>query len=100
MQPRADGIFRLHQVYTSADPHYTGKVTVPTLWDRQRRTIVNHLRHQTDGLGFLHGNRAARQDKLKSPAFASSGVLPTHHAARARTLASSGSVGASAFAPP
>ncbi len=38
----ADGIFRLHQIYTAAHPEYTGKVTVPTLWDRKRRTIVNN----------------------------------------------------------
>jgi putative glutathione S-transferase len=37
-----DGIFRLHQVYQAADSTYTGKVTVPTLWDRERRTIVNN----------------------------------------------------------
>jgi putative glutathione S-transferase len=32
----------LHQVYTEADPTYTGRVTVPVLWDRERRTIVNN----------------------------------------------------------
>jgi putative glutathione S-transferase len=37
-----DGIFRLHQVYAAADAHYTGKVTIPTLWDRERRAIVNN----------------------------------------------------------
>jgi putative glutathione S-transferase len=42
LQPCADGIFRLYQVYAAADPGYTGKVTVPTLWDRERRTIVNN----------------------------------------------------------
>ena len=42
MQPSAEGVFRLHQVYGAADPNYTGKVTVPTLWDRERRTIVNN----------------------------------------------------------
>ena len=26
----------LHQVYTEADPHYTGRVTVPVLWDKQK----------------------------------------------------------------
>jgi putative glutathione S-transferase len=41
-QPDADHIFRLHQVYAAADASYTGKVTVPTLWDRERRTIVNN----------------------------------------------------------
>ena len=32
----------LHEVYTAADPHYTGRVTVPVLWDRERATIVNN----------------------------------------------------------
>jgi putative glutathione S-transferase len=41
-QPCADGVFRLYQVYGAADSRYTGKVTVPTLWDRKRRTIVNN----------------------------------------------------------
>jgi putative glutathione S-transferase len=41
-QPEKDGVFRLHQVYAAADANYTGKVTVPTLWDRERRTIVNN----------------------------------------------------------
>jgi putative glutathione S-transferase len=40
--PCDDGIFRLFQVYAAADAHYTGKVTVPTLWDSERRTIVNN----------------------------------------------------------
>jgi len=31
-----------HQLYTLADPHYTGRVTVPLLWDRERRTIVSN----------------------------------------------------------
>ena len=35
-------MFRLHQIYAAADASYTGKVTVPTLWDRERRTIVNN----------------------------------------------------------
>jgi len=32
----------LHQVYTAADPAYTGKVTVPILWDRKKKTIVSN----------------------------------------------------------
>ncbi len=32
----------LHQVYTKADPHFTGRVTVPVLWDKQQNTIVNN----------------------------------------------------------
>lgn len=32
----------LHQVYRAADENYTGRVSVPVLWDRQRETIVNN----------------------------------------------------------
>jgi putative glutathione S-transferase len=32
----------LWQVYTQADPHYSGRVTVPVLWDKQRGTIVSN----------------------------------------------------------
>lgn len=32
----------LHQIYTRADPTYTGRVTVPVLWDRQNSTIVSN----------------------------------------------------------
>ncbi len=32
----------LHEIYTLAAPDYTGRVTVPVLWDRERRTIVNN----------------------------------------------------------
>lgn len=32
----------LHQVYTRADARYTGRVTVPVLWDKRQGTIVNN----------------------------------------------------------
>lgn len=32
----------LHQVYTAAKPTYTGRVTVPILWDKQTHTIVSN----------------------------------------------------------
>jgi len=32
----------LHEVYIAADPHVSGRVTVPVLWDRERETIVNN----------------------------------------------------------
>jgi putative glutathione S-transferase len=37
-----DGVFHVHQVYTAARPEFTGRATVPVLWDRQTRTIVNN----------------------------------------------------------
>ena len=36
------GLDFLHQIYTKADPAYTGRVTVPVLWDRQEETIVSN----------------------------------------------------------
>src|SRR6185503_2950202 len=41
IQPKS-GYMPLHEVYTAANPTYTGRVTVPTLWDRKQRTIVNN----------------------------------------------------------
>lgn len=32
----------LHQIYTKADPHYSGRVTVPVLWDKKTQTIVSN----------------------------------------------------------
>lgn len=32
----------MHQIYTDADPHFTGRATVPVLWDKKNRTIVNN----------------------------------------------------------
>lgn len=37
-----DGLQFLHQRYTRDDPHYTGRVTVPVLWDKQRKRIVSN----------------------------------------------------------
>jgi putative glutathione S-transferase len=53
-----NGATYLHEIYTSADPHYTGRATVPVLWDKERRTIVNNesadiLRMLNSGFGPL-----------------------------------------------
>jgi glutathionyl-hydroquinone reductase len=37
-----NGFQYLYQAYTASDPHYTGKVTVPTLWDKKTKRIVNN----------------------------------------------------------
>lgn len=36
------GATHMHDVYTAADPAFTGRCTVPVLWDLERRTIVNN----------------------------------------------------------
>jgi putative glutathione S-transferase len=37
-----NGAYYLREVYTKADPGYTGRVTTPVLWDKGRETIVNN----------------------------------------------------------
>jgi len=37
-----NGVRCLHEVYTRSDPTFTGRVTVPVLWDKQRDTIVSN----------------------------------------------------------
>lgn len=36
------GLDFLHQIYTMADPTYSGRVTVPVLWDKKEKTIVSN----------------------------------------------------------
>ncbi|MCB5174227.1 glutathione S-transferase family protein [Microvirga lenta] len=64
IQDPIQGARYLHQVYTAADPDYTGKVTVPVLWDKAQGTIVNNesaeiirmLNHAFDGIGATPGD--------------------------------------------
>ena len=36
------GHTRMHQIYTQAKSDYTGRVTVPVLWDKKTNTIVSN----------------------------------------------------------
>ena len=52
----------LHQIYTAAEPGYTGRVTVPVLWDRSLRTIVSNesseiIRMLDEEFGQLTGHK-------------------------------------------
>ena len=52
------GATYLHEIYSRADPHFTGRATVPVLWDKQRGTIVNNesaeiVRMLNSGFGAL-----------------------------------------------
>ena len=54
----------LYQIYTQAEPHYTGRVTVPVLFDKKTGKIVNNesaevlrmLNSAFDGVGALPGD--------------------------------------------
>ncbi len=54
----------MHEIYTKADPAYTGRVTVPVLWDKQQETIVSNesadiirmLNSAFDGIGVKAGD--------------------------------------------
>jgi glutathionyl-hydroquinone reductase len=37
-----NGARELAEIYLRADPKYTGRVSVPVMWDKERRTIVNN----------------------------------------------------------
>ena len=37
-----NGKSKLSEIYLLADPKYSGRVSVPVLWDKKRRTIVNN----------------------------------------------------------
>ncbi|OLS61822.1 glutathione S-transferase family protein [Pseudomonas putida] len=59
---KLDGFDYLHQRYTRDDPHYTGRVTVPVLWDKQEQRIVNNessqiIRIFNTAFDGLTGNR-------------------------------------------
>ena len=53
-----NGATYLHEIYTRADPAFTGRATVPVLWDKRRGTIVNNesadiVRMLNSGFGAL-----------------------------------------------
>lgn len=41
-EDHVNGFEHVHQLYTKADPHFTGRATVPVLWDKRTGTIVNN----------------------------------------------------------
>ena len=77
-----NGATYLHEVYTKADPHCSGRVTVPVLWDKQRQTIVNNEsseiirmlndafgKFSNDAIDFYPTELAAEIDALNEPIY-------------------------------
>ena len=53
-----NGAAYMHELYTRVDPHFTGRATVPVLWDKKLNTIVNNesadiVRMFNSGFGAL-----------------------------------------------
>src|SRR5215472_4669322 len=72
----------LHQIYTRADAVYSGRATVPVLWDKQRQTIVNNEsseiirmlngafgKFSDSGLDLYPAELAAEIDALNEPIY-------------------------------
>ncbi|BDA70245.1 glutathione S-transferase-like [Rivularia sp. IAM M-261] len=52
----------LWQIYLKADPNYSGRVTVPVLWDKQTSTIVNNESREIIRILDTEFNDFAHQD--------------------------------------
>lgn len=63
----------LYQLYLHANPHYSGRVTVPVLWDKKNHTIVSNesaeiirmFNSAFDGLGAKAGDYYPPRCKAK-----------------------------------
>jgi len=63
----------MYQVYTAADPEYSGRVTVPVLWDKQKQTIVSNesseiirmMNSAFDDIGAISGDYYPKDLRLE-----------------------------------
>ena len=61
---RLHGLAHLHELYTKAKPDYSGRVTVPVLWDKEQQTVASNesseiirmLNAAFDGVGAAPGD--------------------------------------------
>ena len=65
-----NGAEYMHQIYSRADPHVTGRATVPVLWDKRTGTMVNNesaeiLRMFNSGFGNLASGPDLYPDALR-----------------------------------
>src|SRR5215813_5988296 len=77
-----NGASELAEIYLRADPRYTGRVSVPALWDKERQTIVNNEsseiirmlngafgRFSNAGIDLYPAELAAEIDALNEPIY-------------------------------
>ncbi|MCY7279181.1 MAG: glutathione S-transferase C-terminal domain-containing protein, partial [Phormidesmis sp. CAN_BIN44] len=52
----------LQEIYLKADPKYTGRITVPVLWDKEKQTIVNNESREIIRMFDLEFGAIAKSD--------------------------------------
>jgi putative glutathione S-transferase len=58
----------LKELYLNADPQYEGRYTIPTLWDKQRQTIVNNESSEIIRMFYAEIDHPAQGDARSRPA--------------------------------
>ena len=57
----------LYEIYARAEPRYTGRVTVPVLWDKATKTIVNNESPKSSGCSTRPSMLVARRQATFIP---------------------------------
>jgi len=73
IEDSVNGVNRVHQLYTLAQPDYSGRATIPILWDKQQRRIVSNesadiirmFNSAFDEIGAIAGDYYPQQLRLE-----------------------------------
>ena len=72
------GSATLWQIYVKADPHYSGRVTVPVLWDKKTGTIVSNESAEIIRMGTPVANVVSQLATARLHFAGLSGTHPIH----------------------